>query len=136
MKRNSDFEIFEDLEEYVQRLNSACDAGAVVVVEGRRDKMALRSIGIRGTVLMLCQNNSLRLLANQIGNRKAILLFDNDREGESLLKRAKKYLSASGVTVDDSHRKFLLPVTRGKIRQIEDLMSFRQKIVKNIALIL
>jgi 5S rRNA maturation endonuclease (ribonuclease M5) len=135
LRWGNQFEIFDDLEEFVDRLNRACGSKGVVVVEGRRDEGALRSIGFTGSVLMLCHNNSLRSLVKQIGKRRAVLLFDNDREGEKLARRAKDFLEACDVSVDVSYRKDLLPVTRGKVRQIEELRSFKNKILKRTDLI-
>lgn len=119
--------IAESLILYVKKLNDESRNGALVVVEGVRDVKALRSIGFVGSVLMLCHNSNLKLLVEEAEKyRKTILLFDLDREGRSLTKKAVTLLEEKKNTVDLYFRRQLSSTTRGRVKHIEELKRFTE----------
>ncbi len=119
--------IAESLALYVRKLNDASRNGALVVVEGKRDVKALRSIGFAGRVVMLCHNSNLKLLVEEAEKyRKTILLLDLDREGRSLTKKAATLLEEKKNTIDLYFRRKLSSTTRGRVKQIEELSRFSE----------
>ena len=120
-----EIEISESLSLYVKQLKDASRNGALVVVEGKRDLNALRAIGFTGSILMFCHNSNLSMLTEEAEKyRKIILLFDLDKEGRSLTKKAAKLLEGKNNVIDLYFRRKLLKVTRGKVRHIEDLRRY------------
>ncbi len=123
--------IAESLEIYVKKLNDASKNGALVVVEGRNDLEALRSIGFDGSVHMLCHNSNLILLVKEAEKyQKTILLLDLDRKGRSLTKKAMTILEGKKNPVDLFFRRELRTTTRGRVKQIEDLHRFKDYLQK------
>jgi len=127
-------EMAEALTLYVRKLNDESREGALIVVEGKRDLEALRSIGFHGEAVMLCHNNLKRLVEEAEAHRKIILLFDLDKEGRSLTKKAALLLQERRVGVDLYFRRELLHATKGRIRYIEELIRFRDYIQPRLQL--
>jgi 5S rRNA maturation endonuclease (ribonuclease M5) len=121
-----DREISESLVLYVKKLNDESRNGALVVVEGLRDSRALRAIGFEGDVLMFCHNGGKHLLVDESAKyRRTILLFDLDREGRSLTKKAALLLEEEKKSVVDLFfRRELAAVTQGRVKRVEELSRY------------
>ena len=105
-----------EIEEFLSRLGRTEKA---VVVEGRKDKVALEALGVRK---VLCLNHRpVYKVAEEVaaGNRKVVILTDLDREGKKLYGKIKTHLQHLGVEIDNHFREFLLRKT--KVRQVEGL---------------
>lgn len=81
---------------------------------------------------MLCHNSNLgRLERMAARHRKTILLLDNDVEGRRLSERAKRTLSGR-VRLDFFYQKELLPASKGKIRHVEELAPYAERLARNV----
>jgi 5S rRNA maturation endonuclease (ribonuclease M5) len=119
-------ELIESLSEFMKKLNGEDDA--LVVVEGVRDAKALRDSGFDGEIFMLCHNKNVAKLEEAASKfTKTILLLDNDSEGKKLSARTRKILG-SRVRIDMRYQKELLPASKGKIRHIEELSPYAQRL--------
>lgn len=78
--------IFESLYEVNKRIP--------IIVEGKRDVIALRKIGLVGDIIALHGGKGLYEFCDDIAERfhKIILLMDWDKKGESLYKNVSGYL--------------------------------------------
>ncbi len=116
----------EELKEFIEMLNHASSKGALVVVEGKRDVMALTNLGFSGSIITL--NASLSKIASKITSsierREVILLLDMDSKGRYLTKRLASMIPARKVNL--FYKKRLLEVTRGRIRRIEELTIYKE----------
>lgn len=125
MEAKWDQDIIQALMLFVRKLNDECKNGALVVVEGQRDARALRSIGFRGDLFLLCHNKGLVELASEAERyKKTILLPDLDKKGRALTKKAAIILQERSVKIDLFFRRELAKATKGKIRHIEELNRF------------
>ena len=123
-------EISEALVLYIKKLNDESDNGSLVVVEGKRDVSALRSLGFGGKMLMLCHNNNLeRLVSKAEKYQKIILLLDLDRKGRSLTKKSAILLEGKKHKIDLFFRRNLSSITYGRVKQIEELSKYAEYIV-------
>jgi 5S rRNA maturation endonuclease (ribonuclease M5) len=130
--RNEDLnrEIAESLVLYIKNLNDESNNGSLVVVEGKRDVNALRSLGFTGKILMLCHNNNFdRLVSEAEKYRKIILLLDLDRKGRSLTKKSAILLEGKKHKIDLFFRRNLSSITCGRVKQIEELSKYAEYIV-------
>lgn len=130
--RNEDLnrEIAESLVLYIKNLNDESNNGSLVVVEGKRDVNALRSLGFTGKILMLCHNNNFDRFISEAGKyHKIILLLDLDREGRSLTKKAAILLEGKKHVIDLYFRRNLSSITCGRVKQIEELSKYAEYIV-------
>lgn len=123
-------EISEALILYIKKLNDESENGSLVIVEGKRDVSALKSLGYGGNIMMLCHNNNFDKLEQKAKKyHRIILLFDLDREGRSLSKKSAKLLEGKNHVIDIFFRHNLSSITYGRINQIEELSRFTQHIV-------
>lgn len=129
IKSLEDSAIIQSLSSFVRKLNDEEDA--LVVVEGLRDARALRSSGFSGELFMLCHNSNLTRLERKAAKyEKTILLLDNDDEGRRLADRAKRTLSGR-VRLDLFYQRELLPASKGKIRHVEELAPYAERLSRN-----
>ena len=122
--------ISEALVLYIKKLNDESKNGSLVVVEGKRDVRALRSMGFVGKILMLCHNNNFDRFISEAGKyHKIILLLDLDRKGRSLTKKAAILLEGKKHVIDLYFRRNLSSITCGRVKQIEELSKYAEYIV-------
>lgn len=100
--------------------------GAAVVVEGRKDKAALESLGVDGSRIVALNKTALFAVAESVASEygAAIILTDLDGEGKKLYGRLNTMLQDLGVKVNNDLRNFLFRKT--KIRQVEGLAALRR----------
>ena len=112
----------EDLQHFISLLNSTKDS--IVVVEGKRDSVALRKIGFSGKVCEFHSFKGLAKFADSMGSyKRLILLLDLDRKGRYLTSKIISHLEHR-IRIDLSFKKKLASITKGKIRHIEDLSVY------------
>ncbi|MHB8602061.1 MAG: toprim domain-containing protein [Nitrosotalea sp.] len=114
-------EIFK-VKDFVKSLNSAYHS--IIVVEGKRDEQALKELGFTGKICQFHSFKGLIKFADSMPKYKnLILLLDSDRKGRYLTKRIISQLQHR-MTVDLSYRKQLTIITKGRIRNVEDLSMY------------
>lgn len=118
---NIDIDDIFKVKDFVKSLNSR---HGIVVVEGKRDEDALKKLGYTGKI---CQFHSFKGLIKFADNmpkyKNLILLLDSDRKGRYLTKRIISQLQ-NRMMVDLSYRKELTIITRGRVKNVEDLSMY------------
>lgn len=116
-----DSEIAE-VRNFIRLLNSK--KNSIVVVEGKRDENALKRLGFSGRV---CQFHSFKGLTKFVDSmpryRHLIVLLDSDRKGKYLTRRIISQLEHR-MTIDLSFKRKLVAITKGKVRNVENLSSY------------
>jgi 5S rRNA maturation endonuclease (ribonuclease M5) len=114
------------LRSFVDRLNIESERGSVIVVEGKRDVEALTRIGVTGQVTVLNHYKGVNKFVDSHHDvdKKIILLLDMDRTGKYLTSKLLKQLQSRGRNVSLFYKKTLARISNGKIRHIEDLVSY------------
>ena len=124
-----DLEEVARIKEFIDMLNYASSNGSVVIVEGRRDALALKSLGFYGKMVIL--NNHKRGLTNLVEYiyhvREAILLLDMDSKGRYLTQRLVSMVT-DRRRVNLFYRKRLAEITKGRIRSMEELLMYNEYI--------
>jgi len=99
---------------------------SIVVVEGKKDEDALKRLGFSGRV---CQFHSFKGLARFVDsmpqNKRLIILLDSDRKGRYLTRRIISQLQHK-MSIDLSFKRKLMAITKGKVRNVEDLSSYAE----------
>ncbi len=93
------------LKSFVKSLSQASQSSAVLV-EGKRDRWALERLGVKNvfTIAGIRLTDLPDLLE---GYAHVILLFDLDKHGESLTKKAKDILLREGYILIEGYREKL-----------------------------
>lgn len=131
----TDADEIADLKRFVGDLNAGCGDSSssssnssccAIAVEGRRDANALKSIGVTCRILEFHRYGGLDDFADSVAcHDRIILLFDRDRKGRYLAARAAAKLQRR-TRVDLSCGKRLARITNGRIRFIEQLISYER----------
>ena len=117
----------DDIKKFIKHLNSKNES--VVVVEGKRDSIALRKLGFSGKILEFHSFKGIVNFSDSVAKYKnIILLLDGDRKGKYLTKRIIDLLEHR-TKIDLSFKKKLVSITKGKIRFIEQLVCYESYFV-------
>jgi len=115
-----------EVRNFVRLLN--LKKNSIVVVEGKKDENALKRLGFSGRV---CQFHSFKGLAKFIDSmpryRNLIMLLDSDRKGRYLTRRIISQLQHR-MTIDLTFKRKLIAITKGKVRNVEDLSSYADEV--------
>ncbi|MBN2203336.1 MAG: toprim domain-containing protein [Candidatus Aenigmarchaeota archaeon] len=93
--------------------------GKQVIVEGKRDKLALCLLGFKNIIEL---NTGIYEIVEKLNGKNVVILTDYDKEGIEIAKKLNKILPPLGYKVDTKTRKkigFLFAEL--KIRKIEEL---------------
>ena len=116
----------EFLPGFVKELNDISSAGGAVLVEGKRDALALKGLGYTGqifSVSILASSQAFRQkLRDEV--RMVVILTDLDSEGRRLAARYVKFLARERVRSSLAQRKRLSEASKGVFLHIENLSRF------------
>ncbi len=114
----------ERLHEFKEDLNG--EDNAIIVVEGKKDRDALREFGINLEIIYWAA-----LKDEQFRNFKGtvVLLLDADKEGVNMIKRFKARYSMKGKRVELRYWKMLKQLN---ISNVEGLMHYYLDLLKNL----
>lgn len=125
----------EKLNYLIERLKEEVSAGALLIVEGEKDVVSLKTIGIDSNIIAV--KSSRRALQETIDelsslNREIILLTDFDRRGRELAERLYKSLERMKVKVNLRFWKELYELLSDDIKDIEGLIVCLEKLRKKV----
>lgn len=110
----------EEMKEWLEKLK---ESEAIIVVEGKRDIIALENLGIpKQRIFRL--NDAVFACAEELAAREKeiIILTDFDAEGKKLYGSLSKDLASLGAKVDRYFREFLMKNT--PLSHIEGIDTF------------
>ena len=110
-----------ELKDFIFQLNSI---EGMVVVEGKRDSIALRKIGYTGKILEFHKFGGMVNFTDSAAKYESlILLFDRDRQGRQLTEKTIQLLQRR-TKIDLTYKRKLRAITNGKIKFIEQLVCY------------
>ena len=116
-----------ELKDFVSQLNSIQES--VVVVEGKRDAVALRKVGFSGKILEFHKFGGMINFADSVAKyQRLIILFDRDRKGRVLTEKTIQLLQRR-TRVDLSFKRRLRVITKGKVMFVEQLVCYESYLV-------
>jgi len=126
---------FEEFVELWQRLLAEAETpGTAIVVEGERDRRAVRRLGWTGPVAVVHRGRSLSATAQALveGSRRVIVLTDWDTEGGVLARRLREFLEAGTVGLDLEYRRRLARTLRGELVHVEGLYGWARRTAERL----
>jgi len=119
----------DSLEEVIKSLLEASDRGAVVIVEGLKDRRSLRNLGVKGPIIMVSQRPTMDL-AEEVAREfeDIVVLTDWDTSGEELAQDLEKYLLHTKFHIDLEIRRRLKALVRRDIKDVESLCKFVERV--------
>ena len=114
----------EKIEELIDEMLEQSEAGTIIIVEGKRDIVALRKLGIRGHVEAAAQKTQLEF-SERIANdgTDVIILTDWDRRGDILSMKLTTYLRNLGTEPNLLIRERLKSLVKKEIKDVESLYN-------------
>ncbi|MEK0376422.1 MAG: topoisomerase [Nitrosopumilus sp.] len=110
------------LKNFIFQLNSMKDS--VVVVEGKRDSIALKKLGYSGKILEFHRFEGMIDFADSVSKyKRLIILFDRDKKGRTLTDKTIQLVQRR-TKIDLSFKRKLRGITKGKIMFIEQLICY------------
>lgn len=117
-------EIAEHLNSIINQLNMETNNGALLVVEGKRDQLALQLLGLKASCFWLSEQGFSSFITSAESSKKVILLLDYDRKGRYLFARATRILQSKGIPSDGFYRRAIRRITKGEITNIEEISIY------------
>jgi len=116
-----------ELKNFIFQLNSMKDS--LVVVEGKKDSIALKKLGYIGKVLEFYRFGGMIDFTDSVAKyKKLIILFDRDKKGRTLTGKTIQLLQRR-TKIDLSFKRKLRGITKGKIICIEQLVCYESYLV-------
>ena len=118
-------EMLEEFDDILEELRELA-RDSVILVEGRKDRIALDRLGVRGEIVQVQGAGGILGVAEDLASRgrKAIILTDWDRKGGQLAELLRVALRSSDVPYDDSIRMKLSVLAKKDIKDVESLPAF------------
>lgn len=120
----------EKILKLIQIIALQCELGIPLIVEGRRDELALKQLGIDGKIFMVKSHGEslLTFLERLNGFKEVIILTDFDKEGDELASLIIDELSRKGIKVNNELRSKLKKLVNSEISSIEGLKCFFERL--------
>lgn len=115
----------ERVEDLLAELSEYSAKGAIIIVEGKRDILSLKKLGIEGN-FELATRHSLFNFSEEIASRdsEVIILTDWDRRGDILAVKLSEYLQSFGLKPELQIRKKLKLICQKEIKDVESLYTY------------
>ncbi len=97
-----------------------------IIVEGRKDVKALRSLGIERDIIRIKKGKSIfRIIEELRGeHEKVIIMTDWDTTGGKLCYKIKKACESNAIVYDVDHRKQMIKFLKKEVKDVESIPSF------------
>jgi 5S rRNA maturation endonuclease (ribonuclease M5) len=120
-----DCERLAGIEQALDELKDRAMCGAIVLVEGKRDREALAKLGVTGEIVMT-SHQSLLNLSESLARSKAdiIILTDWDERGEEVARQISVFMEADGARPDNNIRCTLRGLLKKEIMEVENLYGY------------
>ncbi len=116
-----------ELKDFIFELNSMKDS--IVIVEGKRDSIALRKLGYSGKILEFHRFGGMIDFTDSVSKyKRLIILFDRDKKGRYLTGKTIQLLQRR-TKIDLSFKRRLRIITKGKIMFTEQLVCYESYLV-------
>jgi len=126
-------ERLERIQEVLIEIDERLENGAILIVEGKKDRESLLRLGIRDSIMMVSQMPLLDLSEAVYRNTKdVILLTDWDRRGDQIASLISKYLRSMGLIPDCRLRGILRALVKKEIKDVESLDKYVMRLESSI----
>jgi 5S rRNA maturation endonuclease (ribonuclease M5) len=126
-----DCERLAGIEEAIDELKDRAMCGAVILVEGRRDREALAKLGVTGEIVLTSHKSLFNLCESLARSKKDIIIMsDWDERGEEVARQICLYMEADGARPDNTLRITLRGLLKKEIMEVENLYGYVENLKK------
>ena len=121
MRREEFFiEIIESLKESNEHIP--------VLVEGRRDMLSLREIGLKCKIIIYNQGKNIGEFVQEISiYKEIIIMIDWDERGKRLFNDLITNMKSMGIKCNVDFRNLIMKILKNNIRSVEELNSYYRR---------
>jgi len=119
----------ENYKRFLELIDKLREFEGALIVEGLRDEVALRNLGVRAEIIRLSRLPLAEIALIASRYREVMILTDFDRKGEELARKLVSYLEGYPCRVDAETRRELKRIARKDIKGVEDLYGLYLKVV-------
>jgi 5S rRNA maturation endonuclease (ribonuclease M5) len=118
----------EQIQQILEQLAEESKSGKPVIVEGRKDEQALKSLGVTGK--MVFAKKGLKTIIDVISEiedkcpKEVILMLDFDREGRELTEKLKNHMEKAGIKANIHYWIKLSSLTGREVKDVEGLATY------------
>ena len=122
-------ETLTTLEEILDELDEASKI-MPIIVEGLKDRMALRSLSVNGYVIILNDGESVLATCEKLAKKwgAAIIFTDWDTKGGQLARSLMDSLAICGISYDTEYRASISRLVKKDIKDVEGLPPLIQRL--------
>ncbi|MFN3384729.1 MAG: toprim domain-containing protein [Archaeoglobaceae archaeon] len=114
-------EALKELLKAIEDLKDKARDGWVIVVEGVKDREALRKLGVDGEIVTF---SGFLSTAEKLRDKKVVILTDYDDKGEKIERGLQRALLSYGKTADVELRKRIFCYVKKEITKVEELYAY------------
>lgn len=109
----------EEINHLIEKIK---ESNTLVIVEGKKDRLALQKLGIDNVIEL--NKKPLFQIVEDISNSndECVILTDLDKKGKELFGKLNSDLQKRGLKINNKFRNFLFKHT--KLRQIEGINTY------------
>jgi len=128
-KNSFNIAMLQKTEEFQDLIDKIITSDILVIVEGKKDKIALEKLGINNIIEL--NKKPIFQIVEEISNsnEECIILTDLDKEGKQLYSKLNSDLQRHGIKVNNKLREFLFKNT--KLRQIEGIGTYFENLLNH-----
>ncbi len=129
----NDRERLDDFQRLVEELIEE-NRDVPIIVEGRKDRMALKALGLGGRIYTINHGMPLFNFCEEISRKhqRVIILTDWDSRGGRIAKILREAFAANGVKYGDEARTRLARICKKEVKDIESLPKFLEGLKRRI----
>ncbi|MCD6243009.1 hypothetical protein J7K06_04930 [Candidatus Bathyarchaeota archaeon] len=126
----------EQVSQLIRELAIEAEKGVPVIVEGKKDEYALRTLAVDGQII--CVKNCRKNLADVVyeieekGFKEVILLMDFDRRGREWTKKLSDYLEHAKIKSNMRFWRILYGLVGRELKDVEGLPTYIVNLQKRI----
>jgi len=119
----------ENYKRFLELIDKLREFEGALIVEGPRDEVALRNLGVRAEIIRLSRLPLPEVALIASSHEDVKILTDFDRKGEELAKKLLRYLAGYPCRVDIETWKELRKLVKKDIKGVEDLYGLYLKVI-------
>ena len=121
-------EKMEQIQQILEQLAEENKSGKPILVEGRKDAEALKTLGINGKIIFAKKGLKTRLdVVSEIEKsspNEIILMLDFDKEGRELTEHLKIHIEKTGIKANINYWLKLSSLTGREVKDVEGLAKY------------
>ncbi len=127
-------EELEGIRKIIERIKKE-DKDIPIIVEGRKDMKALKSLGIERKIIRIKRGKRIFTIIERLRKKhdKVIILTDWDSSGGKLCYKIRKACESNAIKYDVEYRKQMIKFLKKEVKDVESIPTFIKRAEKTLS---